>query len=144
MLTFVALGIFVGQLIYPGIRVRSGDDRGQDPLRTVWIDLYRGQIIWRLRYFECTTALEEAAKTKLFKETGQNKMTMSNGIEYCFSRQLAINMSLIKLESDTDDATHSRAFPTCATDTACNSYKTYTSNFDKSESRRFTTSSTME
>ena len=29
MLTFVALGIFVGQLIYPGIRVRSGDDRGQ-------------------------------------------------------------------------------------------------------------------
>ena len=67
MLTFVALGIFVGQLIYPGIRVRSGDDRGQDPLRTVWIDLYRGQIIWRLRHFECATALEEAAKTNLFK-----------------------------------------------------------------------------
>lgn len=66
MLTFVALGIFVGQLIYPGIGV-LGDDRGQDPIRTVWIDLYRGQIIWRLRHFECATALEEAAKTNLFK-----------------------------------------------------------------------------
>ena len=68
MLTFVALGIFVGQLIYPGIGI-LGDYRGQDPIRAVWIDLYRGQIIWRLRHFECATALEETAKTKLFKVT---------------------------------------------------------------------------
>ena len=62
---FIAFRIFVGQLIHSSIGILRNNG-GQDPIRTVGVDLYRRQVIWlcSTSHFKGTTTLEETEKIK--------------------------------------------------------------------------------